>query len=76
MQGRKQWFDEAFRNQVTRKPYEVPAKLRAVVERICTAYDIKGIADPMYIANIIAYELGLGDGEGHFTTTTKKEAGK
>ena len=60
------FFKEAFTNPVTNKPYDVPDKLKKTARRICKAYGIRGICDPMYIANIIALELGLGDGKSYF----------
>lgn len=62
----KEFFDEAFTNPVTRQADFVPADIRRLSERICRSYNIKGICDPMYIANVIAFELGLGDGQGNF----------
>lgn len=54
------FFDEAF------KGHSVPRDIRRLSERLCLAYGIRGICDPMYIANVIAKELGLGDGQGNF----------
>lgn len=62
----KEWFDEAFTDPVTRKPNVLPANIRRLSERICRSYGIRGICDPMYIANVIAVELGLGDGYSNF----------
>jgi hypothetical protein len=45
---------------------QTPADLRVAATRICRAYAIRGICDPMYIANVIAVETGRGDGEHHF----------
>lgn len=55
----KEWFDEQF-------AADVPAAVRRLSERICRSYGISGICDPMYIANIAAFELALGDGQGNF----------
>ena len=63
----KEFFDEAFTNQSTGKRYNVPYNLRRASEEICNAFGIRGISDPMYIVNIIALEMGLGDGKGNFT---------
>lgn len=49
----------------------VPADIRRVAERICSAYNINGLCDPMYIANVIAKETGRGDGRGKFTEQSK-----
>jgi hypothetical protein len=57
----KKFFDRAFFNDVTGKPYDVPASLRRIAEHVCRHYDIKGICDPMYITNISRAEL-LDDG--------------
>jgi hypothetical protein len=32
----------------------------------------KGICDPMYIMNVIAFELGIGDGRGNFNLPKEK----
>ena len=60
------WFDNTFTDPVSGEPYAIPANLRKVSERICRSYDIGGLCDPMYIANVIAFELGLGDGYSNF----------
>lgn len=60
------WLEEAFTNPVTREPYAIPANLREAATRIVQAYGINGVCDPMYIANVIAKELGLGDGLSNF----------
>jgi hypothetical protein len=60
------FFDKAFYNELARKPYDIPADLRKASERICHAYGIRGICDPMYIANVIALEIGRGDGRSNF----------
>lgn len=57
----KKFFDEAFKGN------NPPKNLRRISERICTSYGITGICDPMYICNIIALELGFGDGQSNFT---------
>lgn len=62
----KAFFDEAFNG------HEVPLAIRRLSTRICRSYGINGICDPMYIANVIALELGLGDGQSNFNTTDKK----
>lgn len=62
----KAFFDQAFTDPVTRKPYQIPPKLRELSSRLCRSYGIRGQCDPMYIANVIAFELGMGDGKGHF----------
>lgn len=55
----KEWFDDQFYVQV-------PSDIRYLAESICTQFNIKGLSDPMYIANIIALETNLGDGFGNF----------
>lgn len=66
------FYKEAFTNPVTRIPYEVPEDIKKASIHICQAYNIKGLSDPMYIANSIALEEGRGDGRGNFFP--KKEA--
>lgn len=44
----------------------VPEKLKQVSEVICYRFCIDGQCDLMYICNVIAYELGIGNGEGEF----------
>ena len=58
---RTEHFNRAFEGM------DIPEDLRAISERICGAYGIRGICDPGYIANIIAKALGRGDGQSHFT---------
>jgi len=59
----KEWFDEAFS---IGNDGSLPDDIRRVSERICRAYGISDICDPMYIANVIALELSRGDGKGMF----------
>jgi hypothetical protein len=59
--GRTEHYERAFEGM------DVPEDLRAIAERICSAYGIKGICDPPYIANIVAKALGRGDGQSSFT---------
>ena len=59
----KAFFDKAFANT------ETPENLRRLAARLCRSYGIRGICDPMYIANVIACELGIGDGHGNFNET-------
>ncbi len=54
------WFDQCFGD------VDVPPDLRATSEALCRRFLIKGICDPMYIANVLAAELGRGDGQGQF----------
>ena len=50
---------------------EVPPQVKRAIQRIYASYPPeclpKGICDPMYIMNVIAKELGVGDGMGNFT---------
>lgn len=62
------FFKEAFTCPMTGQPYHVPENIKRLAIRICRAYGIRGICDPMYIVNVIAFELGLGDGQGNFKT--------
>ena len=69
MRHSKEWFSDAFTNPVSKKPYNVPDDIRRLSERLCMSYNIGGICDPMYIANVIALETGRGDGKGNFFST-------
>lgn len=60
------FYKEAFTNDLTGKEYNIPQDLKNVSTKICNSYGIKGICDPMYIVNLIALELKLGDGKGNF----------
>lgn len=44
----------------------VPAAIRRLALDFCATYGITGVSDPMYISNVVAHEVGLGDGQGHF----------
>lgn len=59
-------YVEAFINPVTRKNYPIPNDIRKAAESICRTYGLRGICDPMYIANVFAKATGRGDGESHF----------
>lgn len=59
-------FREAFTNAVTGEPHSVPDEVKSAATRITIAYGLRGISDPMYIANVIAKELGYGDGQSTF----------
>lgn len=55
----------------------VPYRVKAAIKRVYGAYPVKclpqGLADPMYIMNVIALELGIGDGKGKFILPESKE---
>lgn len=58
----KDFYDEAFRGYDN-----IPEDIKKIAIRICDAYGIRGICDPVYICNIIAVEQGRGDGKSNFT---------
>ena len=47
-----------------------PEKVKRAIKRIYNSYPAdklpQGLCDPMYIMNILAFELGIGDGQGNF----------
>jgi hypothetical protein len=49
---------------------QVPERVKNALKRIYGCYPKEclpqGLSDPMYIMNVIAYELGIGDGQGNF----------
>ena len=53
-----------------RLPPDTPERVKNAIKRIYNAYPLdympQGVCDPMYIMNIIALELGIGDGQGNF----------
>lgn len=67
----KEWFDYTFFNGKGIVP--VPADLRSAAEAICKYHDIRGVCDPMYIANVIAFESGRGDGCGKFNEASRQD---
>jgi hypothetical protein len=60
----KTYWDKRF---MTR---DIPDKVKTAIKRIYNSYPVEclpqGLADPMYIMNIICLELGVGDGKGNF----------
>ena len=48
------------------KGYNVPEELKRRVLLVMKRFTINGICDGMYIANVIAYEEGFGNGESTF----------
>ena len=62
----EEFFREAFTDAVSQQPTFVPDDIKRISIRLCRSYGIRGICDPMYIANVIAVELGRGDGIGNF----------
>jgi len=49
---------------------DVPEKVQKAIKRIYNSFPAdclpQGVCDPMWIMNIIAFELGVGDGQGNF----------
>ncbi|WP_046483571.1 hypothetical protein [Pseudomonas veronii] len=67
------FFEEAFRDSAL-----TPA-LRTFAEAFCMRFEVRGICDPLYCANVAAFETGLGDGCGNFfsdRTPTEEGIGK
>jgi len=58
--NKQEFFNKAF------KSYNVPVNIRNISENICREFNIKGICDTMYISNVIAVKLGIGDSCGNF----------
>jgi len=58
----KYWSDRFENNE--------PEKVKNAIKRIYESYPAdcmpQGVCDPMYIMNVICYELGVGDGQGNF----------
>lgn len=67
------FFEEAFRDA------ELPQPLRVFAEAFCIRFIVRGSSDPMYCANVTAFETGLGDGRGNFNaakTPTEEDIAK
>ena len=56
------WFDDCF--EISKNA--LPADIRAASEKIVKQHQIAGICDPLYIANVTAFEPKRGDGKGMF----------
>jgi hypothetical protein len=56
------WFDNSFVDYNSLTP-----EIRAFSERVCREFNIIGVSDPAYIANLVATVFGVGDGRGNFT---------
>lgn len=63
-----EWFEYCF--DISGKP--VPQDIRTAARRVVQAYNIQGICDPLWIANVIAKEMGRGDGMSNFTKKGEK----
>ena len=48
----------------------IPEKVKTAIKRIYNSFPKEempqGLCDPMYIMNVICYELGIGDGKSNF----------
>lgn len=56
------WFEEAFADPCREHGTDVPRDIKECARSLCIQHDIRGISDPLYIANVIAFEMGRGDG--------------
>ncbi len=47
-----------------------PEEVKTAIKKVYGSYPKEclpqGTSDPMYIMNVIAFELGIGDGKGNF----------
>ncbi len=63
------WDDRFFGN--------VPDRVKKAIMRIYNAYPKEclpqGLCDPMYIMNVICFELGIGDGQGNFNLPGRED---
>ena len=56
-----EFFVEAY------KDYQnIPESIKLASKNICIKFDILDICNPVDLCNIIAFELGLGDGQGKY----------
>jgi hypothetical protein len=63
----KYWNDRLEDFKHTPNP---PECVKRAIKRVYSSYPAEcmpqGLCDPMYIMNVIALELGIGDGQGNF----------
>lgn len=63
----QEYWDKRFE---TYKAPEPPEQVKKAIMRVYDSFPEdrmpRGLCDPMYIMNVIAYELGVGDGQGNF----------
>lgn len=64
------WFDYCFEGATP----SVPADLRKFAEAVCVRFCIRGICDPMYIANVAAHLINRGDGRSNFVPDDRAES--
>ena len=64
------YSEEYWEKRFDNVSHEVPERVKKAIKRIYNAYPVdcmpQGTCDPMYIMNVLAYELGFGDGQGNF----------
>jgi len=70
------WTDEKIEKEMSDHGLDEFPKLESVVVKMVKKYRRFGLADPMYIANVLAVEMGLGDGHDHFDTDLNKDIDK
>lgn len=68
------WATEVFERDGTVE--HVPVEMRRALTRLWSSYPNmpRGTSDPMYMANVLAFEMGFGDGLGNFHEINVKEA--
>lgn len=54
------FYEEALANE------NIPAKLAEISKTFCRTAGIRGICDPVYVCNVIAFETQAGDGCGEY----------
>lgn len=64
MEYTEEYWDKRFGDD------QIPEKIKTAIRRVYEAYPKdympQGLGDPMYITNVIAVEVGFGDGQGNF----------
>lgn len=68
-------LEECFTNPTTREPYDLPPGLKEALIHLFTVYPNMpgGLCDPMYFANVIARNMGFGDGASNFHHNLQRE---
>ena len=65
-----QYHEAYWRLRTDYKGNGYPEKVKNANKKVYESYPVEcmpqGLADPMYIMNVICKELGVGDGKGNF----------
>ena len=70
MSGLPKYPDEYWEKRFEFMSNQPPERVKQAIRRVYNCYPVEcmpqGLCDPMYIMNVLAVELGIGDGQGNF----------